>query len=597
MQYLLLIHIGPVRDFIASARRSRDLWFGSWLLSELSKAGAQAVAEQESLQSLIFPAPGSMADLAPETHLNVANKIVAHVNGSPHDLGEQVGVKIIERLRAIRKVAYGQIKGDFYREIAEKQVDDLLEYFWVSVPHLPNNDYATARETAEALMAARKVTRNFDQATWGSYVPKSSLDGLRESVIDESKYPRPGTPQEERRRKIAQLYARYGAGPAERLSGVDLLKRHGWRGQVRRFYSTSHVAALPLLSRLSAADKPKVDGYIETLRGLGIAPEALEDVPGPALPAFGRYDGHLLFEERLGEFFEEEARLQEAQKALAKFRKDVFDDRRPIPYYALLRADGDGMGKSIDNQKTPEAHHRLSHTLAGFAGEVDKIVKMHQGSLVYAGGDDVLAFVPLHTVLQCARELASQFRTRLESFPDANGKSPTLSVGIVVAHHIEPLSEALELARRAEETAKQVEGKNALAVTLSKRSGVDRTVKGTWNQLDQRLEWFIQLHRQEAIPDGAAYELRDLARRLGGADGRAGIGDLEEAMREEAIRILKRKRGKRGQEEIQARTLERLRNHIEEKRVSIDQLADELILARQFADAAEQSQSIEEEGR
>ena len=40
-KYLISIAIGPVQDFIASARRSRDLWFGSWLLSELSKTAAR----------------------------------------------------------------------------------------------------------------------------------------------------------------------------------------------------------------------------------------------------------------------------------------------------------------------------------------------------------------------------------------------------------------------------------------------------------------------------------------------------------------------------------------------------------------------------
>ena len=36
MKYLFVCSIGPVQDFIATARKSRDLWFGSWLLSELS---------------------------------------------------------------------------------------------------------------------------------------------------------------------------------------------------------------------------------------------------------------------------------------------------------------------------------------------------------------------------------------------------------------------------------------------------------------------------------------------------------------------------------------------------------------------------------
>ena len=36
MKYLVEIAVGPVQAFIASARKLRDLWFGSTLLSELS---------------------------------------------------------------------------------------------------------------------------------------------------------------------------------------------------------------------------------------------------------------------------------------------------------------------------------------------------------------------------------------------------------------------------------------------------------------------------------------------------------------------------------------------------------------------------------
>ena len=53
--------------------------------------------------------------------------------------------------------------------------------FWVAYPL--DGSYAEARKKAEALMAARKVTREFGASTWGAPVDKSSLDGLRESVI------------------------------------------------------------------------------------------------------------------------------------------------------------------------------------------------------------------------------------------------------------------------------------------------------------------------------------------------------------------------------------------------------------------------------
>ena len=53
MNHLLQINLGPVQGFIATARRSRDLWFGSYILSELSKAVALALHTQGA--KLIFP--------------------------------------------------------------------------------------------------------------------------------------------------------------------------------------------------------------------------------------------------------------------------------------------------------------------------------------------------------------------------------------------------------------------------------------------------------------------------------------------------------------------------------------------------------------
>src|SRR5260370_19734570 len=88
MSYLFLVNIGPVQDFIASARRSRDLFFGSWLLSELSKAAAKEIVNNKGI--LIFPEPGlqNMPNaLSLGSKLNVANKILAVIEGEPEKLG------------------------------------------------------------------------------------------------------------------------------------------------------------------------------------------------------------------------------------------------------------------------------------------------------------------------------------------------------------------------------------------------------------------------------------------------------------------------------------------------------------------------------
>src|SRR5205085_5044586 len=131
-----------------------------------------------------------------------------------------------------------------------------------------------------------------------------------------------------------------------------------------------------------------------------------------------------------------------------------------------------------------------------------------------------------------------------------DGKSPTLAVGIAVGHHLDPLQDTLNLAREAEKAAKKlVPGKNALAIMVSKRSGADWLVKGSWcdsaadeNALDNRLNYFIYLHLAEALPRGVGHELRDAALHLRDSEDEV----MKKALRAEARRIIKRKRTKEG---------------------------------------------------
>ncbi len=183
MEYLFLVSIGPVQDFIASARRSRDLAFGSWLLSELSKAAANKIKAENELKSLIFPAPDPQDkdSLSPGNSLNVANKIVAVIDQSPQTMGEEVRKAIDARLATIKNWAYAGMQ-DYDEQVAKAQIDDLVEFSWVALP-FDGTNYAETRETLEALMAARKNTRDFSKVTWYSNRPKSSIDGQLESAI------------------------------------------------------------------------------------------------------------------------------------------------------------------------------------------------------------------------------------------------------------------------------------------------------------------------------------------------------------------------------------------------------------------------------
>jgi CRISPR-associated protein Cmr2 len=478
----------------------------------------------------------------------------------------------------------------------------MVECFWVALP-LPNEAaYAYVRTSLEALMAARKNTRDFAAVTWGNYRPKSSISGHLESVIPEGLYPVQRRDQNgECERKARVLLERYGAGPAERLSGVDLLKRHGERP--RRFVSTSHMAAVPFLQQFTRAH---ADGLNDVWRNyLHTLPDAVqqrEQIPDDYAKdakyrhVLGSSDGALLFEERLDDVFADKNKLHDAKEALREFfrqARPIIGAGRPSPYYAILHADGDGMGAVIDAQAQagPERHRELSRALDEFAANARAIVAQHHGALIYSGGDDVLAFVPLHTLLVCAQELAREFRQQLEPFKNAKGDSSTLSVGIAVVHHLLPLSDALDLARDAEKSAKQVDGKNALAITISKRSGGETTVRGQWGVFDKRLERFISLHRHKVLPDGAAYELRDLHERLmpppAPPDDPAQFWEM---LRTEAIRILLRKRLPGGKTAFNKDSAADYVQDIGMNKRTLADVASELIVARLLADAADLAQ-------
>jgi hypothetical protein len=244
-------------------------------------------------ESLIFPAIDDPSDLNDNSDFDVVNKILALV-ADPPKICKAIKEGLEDRLSEIRSEAFQQITGSFSEDIAIEQVKDLTEFYWAAAKLEDPGDpeqYKTARDNAEALLAARKSTRNFKQVlpvradvaasamAWGGYVPKSSLDGQRESVIHESVYDAVRNGQKTKK----ELRLEYGVREGERLCGVGLLKRHGNRktsGNPRNngsFFSTSHVAATPLLQRLK--DAGAVENYLTTLKSQTV------DFRGPKCPA------------------------------------------------------------------------------------------------------------------------------------------------------------------------------------------------------------------------------------------------------------------------------------------------------------------------
>jgi CRISPR-associated protein Cmr2 len=610
-EHLLIISIGPVQDFIAAARKCQDLWFGSFLLSELSARIAESLKTEHA--ELIFPGSKLEAD----DKVSVANKVVARLPSTlpAKDAVKRAETQMRDWLRTLETCAFDACEevisrvprqGEqlFLRDIAKQQVADLIELQWVAVPITAS--YVDAHQKAERLLAWRKNTRDFGRVPWdAANVPKSSIDGQRESVIREEFF--------ECVRNEVRLGSRFRLGKNERLCGVGILKRFGTeiiakpitpeeesiRVTARPvFHSNSHVAAGPLLKRIrdqGTMGKKALDEYIHALNQQRVKTERFQ-VPLKHLDS-QTYDGTLFYPDRLPEVFEESSTLpaeeqkeavRRAQAALQTFFEKLRCTQSE-PYYVMLAADGDHMGAAIralaEKKDGIAQHQALSDRLAKFAQRSRSVIEEHAGSLIYSGGDDVLALLPLHTALACARALKEEF-DRVGSELE---RKPTLSVGLAVVHHLEHMGRARKLAHQAEKLAKRK--RNSLAIIVDKRSGGTIAVTGSWDEeaIDQRIQAWVKLLEEDKLPDGVAFELLEVLAPFEvpspGAEPTQKAEPLSAELQSLVKRVLGRKRTSGGQSALGQDLIDKLSSRIKEAPEPIAAVRDlsyELQIAREF---------------
>ena len=560
MRVLFLWTIGPIQPFIAAARTVRDLTYGSWLLSELAKAAAKTLQDQKA--ALIFPAPeNSNKDLKPGSPLNVSNRVLAVIKGEPKAWAEAAREAVMERLRAEIQQAFDNaeenlelIFSEFVRERTQQQMEDLLEMYWAApYPERTEEAYSKAREQALRTLDLRKNTRDFKPWKGIPGVPKSALDGFREAVVVVK------GPSNQNSRKIQ----RYTSHPkvevleerppllreGEALSGVDLFKRLGGYAfkAPETVYegvpSTSDVAAWPLIARIGK-DKAELwrKKVIQRLREQEVAKEQARS------ETLGVY----FFVDRAADLITGKGKYERQREFRQVFEQDWDavlgkDTPRPHPYYALLVADGDSMGALIDAQKSEEEHRTLSRKMAAFAQKAASIVVEHQGYPIYTGGDDVLALLPLHTVLDALAKLDQAFGKALQGLvhPDTGG-TPTLSGGLVIAHHLTPLEDVLATAREAEAYAKEKPGKHALTLVLLRRGGEVVRVRDTWPTLVRHLCFWAALSQRNVFPRGLPYDMQQLAEFL------EPTGLPFEGYQAEVKRVFKQKRERKDEAALEA---------------------------------------------
>jgi len=160
----LLFTVGPVQSFISTARRTQDLWMGSYLLSSLMWRAARVVMEELGPDAVVYPSLYSQPlvdqwlsesnglNIKPESRqLAVAsfpNRFLALVpEERAAQLANQARQEMVESWQDIWRGVKSEVEqqvaisGDSeWNRIWKRQARDVFETYWVAFPWLPSSD-------------------------------------------------------------------------------------------------------------------------------------------------------------------------------------------------------------------------------------------------------------------------------------------------------------------------------------------------------------------------------------------------------------------------------------------------------------------------
>ncbi|MDR9797808.1 type III-B CRISPR-associated protein Cas10/Cmr2 [Aeribacillus pallidus] len=420
-QHLVVFTVGPVQSFIASARKTEDFWSGSYILSHIIREAMKMLSELDPECEFIFPKNIQETDIKSRHIASMPNRFTAIV----HKDAQGAAAILQETEGHVRKVFYelctfaihsvfpslDEQEKMILKEKAVKQIDVFFEVYWVIEPYDSTINFQEVRERAEKRLGALKNDKHY---------PGFVQYGLTCSVCKERE--------------------------ALCLENIGLEDKYG--DMKRKLVGTWKKRSEAYKVSKNAEDKEQKAGRIkdnEFLCGICLGKRTAWDY----------------FTDKLGN-----------KQVFHRFQSVL--DIGEGDYYAILLMDGDNMGKWFSGENK-EDYSRVSERLAHFSQRVvPKIVERdYKGRLVYAGGDDVLAFLPVEEALSVAQKLRFAF-----SHPEHGlGEKATASIGLIIGHKKAPLQSLLNSVRQLEKKAKGYVNpetnakKNALALAVHTRSG------------------------------------------------------------------------------------------------------------------------------
>lgn len=532
--------LGPVQGFVAQARRTRDFWAGSFLLSWLAGVAICAVEKQGG--EIIFPIPnqnfldailGKNKEAKPQQG-GIPNRFMADISNCQKFDGNAVTNAVKQAWLAIADKVWEKDRqgleqqGYPTKEIWERQNNNFWDMSWV---------ITEGRDTSA--LDKRKNFRTHTTSVEGGY-KCMMMEGYQELSGASDK--NSGKKRRNYWVNLVQLIHSKDIGETEELCAIAYIKRrfvhtfkdvkkpievngntlmiHGWQ-LPHNVPSVAYMASVPWLKNLlenqnymddfkqvlnhidemkyfsdvDINERAESKNHVKTIQQ--IINDTKIDLKEISL------DGNIYYQtfwDNIGNFVADKQNYDgkiddyrpKIKSALSKLY-DKMDDFEPSPYYAILLMDGDSLGKQMSHEARQPI---ISEALDNFTQQAQEIVRNNDGFLIYAGGDDVLALLSLDDAIKTANQLRIAYA---DCFAQASNNETkvhsTLSGAINYCHIGMPLTQVLmDSHDLLDNIAKDGVGRNALAVRVWKPSGQAVQWAMPWEKVvdNQAVEKIVQ---------------------------------------------------------------------------------------------------------